>query len=482
MNTEIQFIDLLDKYNTSQNNKNHFGDVKEHTLKMLDLLKDLDQNRLADFYLNDSLKLAIICHDIGKKSTKTTKDGVDHFYGHEKMSVELAKKEGIENEYVLNLIKYHGTKYKKLNKIKTLIENTDRYFVNDFINDMLIIQYLDIMAQSDFNRTEKLNELIEYIDAILSVGAEFPISGEIFNIIRLRNYIIRVNNPKDINKATKGFTHGGTFHADDVFATALLQILNPEIEIERGFKAPPESDDIIIYDIGGGRYDHHQKNKEYRYDEYNEYNNWEIAYSSIGLLWRDFGSMLTINEDAWESVDSFITDIDNSDNTGSKESICIAISSFNPDWDSVESVDDQFWKAVAFAKTVLQNLIDSANSKERAKAVVDKAVEKNISGDKRILVLNKFVPCREYLSYQYPDIYFFIFPSNRGGFNIQTVPDIDTDGTACNRIDFPAEWLGNPDKSFGMTFCHPGNWLASTTTVEEAINVAKVAIVIAYNK
>lgn len=28
-----------------------------------------------------------------------------------------------------------------------------------------------------------------------------------------------------------GFTHAGKFHADDVFATALLQILRPDIKI-----------------------------------------------------------------------------------------------------------------------------------------------------------------------------------------------------------------------------------------------------------
>ena len=32
-----------------------------------------------------------------------------------------------------------------------------------------------------------------------------------------------------------GFTHAGKFHADDVFATALLQIIRPDIRITRGF-------------------------------------------------------------------------------------------------------------------------------------------------------------------------------------------------------------------------------------------------------
>ena len=36
----------------------------------------------------------------------------------------------------------------------------------------------------------------------------------------------------------KGFTHGGKFHADDVFSTALLQMVRPDNEISRGFTVP----------------------------------------------------------------------------------------------------------------------------------------------------------------------------------------------------------------------------------------------------
>ena len=54
-----------------------------------------------------------------------------------------------------------------------------------------------------------------------------------------------------------GFTHAGKFHADDVFATALLQILRPDIKITRGFVVPDDFDGIV-YDIGFGMFDHHR--------------------------------------------------------------------------------------------------------------------------------------------------------------------------------------------------------------------------------
>ena len=47
------------------------------------------------------------------------------------------------------------------------------------------------------------------------------------------------------------FTHSGKFHADDVFSSALLLYLNPEITILRGNKVP-EDFDGIIFDIGRG--------------------------------------------------------------------------------------------------------------------------------------------------------------------------------------------------------------------------------------
>ena len=44
------------------------------------------------------------------------------------------------------------------------------------------------------------------------------------------------------------------------------------------------------------------------------------------------------------------------------------------------------------------------------------------------------------------------------------------------RVPFPEEWLGNPDQSLGMTFCHPGNFMASADTFENAINIANIAV------
>ena len=45
------------------------------------------------------------------------------------------------------------------------------------------------------------------------------------------------------------FTHGGKFHADDVFSAALLLHFNPKLTIQRGNRVP-EDFGGIVFDIG----------------------------------------------------------------------------------------------------------------------------------------------------------------------------------------------------------------------------------------
>ena len=84
----------------------------------------------------------------------------------------------------------------------------------------------------------------------------------------------------NISKIKNAFTHGGIFHADDVFATALLKILNPDILVTRGNQIP-DNFEGIIYDIGGGEFDHHQKEKRIRENG--------VPYAAFGLLWEKNG-------------------------------------------------------------------------------------------------------------------------------------------------------------------------------------------------
>lgn len=263
----------------------------------------------------------------------------------------------------------------------------------------------------------------------------------------------------------KGFTHGGTFHSDDVFSTALLKILNPDIEIQRGFEIP-ENFDGIVYDIGLGKFDHHQLDNEVRKNG--------VPYASFGKLWKEYGTML-FTENQCNLFDiGFIQSLDNSDNTGEKDSLSTVISNMNPAWDDVRTTEECFEEAVQFATYILNVQFDKIRAKERANAEVAQKIKEMKDG---ILILDKHMPYQEQ-AIKNKNVKFAIYPSNRGGYNIQVVPK--TFHTQEGRVPFPNEWLGASKEILdsyvkGMYFCHKANFLASADTLENAINVAITA-------
>ena len=82
------------------------------------------------------------------------------------------------------------------------------------------------------------------------------------------------------------YTHDGIFHADDVFAAALLSLMCEDINVVRGSDTDiPEGGDWIVFDIGGGELDHHTpENKENN----GTHPGTEIPYAACGLVWRKY--------------------------------------------------------------------------------------------------------------------------------------------------------------------------------------------------
>ena len=147
-------------------------------------------------------------------------------------------------------------------------------------------------------------------------------------------------------KDAAAFTHGGKFHADDVFSAALLLYLNPEIVITRGNRVP-ENFDGIVFDIGRGRYDHHQKDSRVRENG--------VPYAAFGLLWEELGGAILGEELAAEFDEAFVQPLDNNDNTGEKNELATLIGNFNPAWDAQGGSDAAFFQAVSVAGMILEN-------------------------------------------------------------------------------------------------------------------------------
>ena len=271
-------------------------------------------------------------------------------------------------------------------------------------------------------------------------------------------------------KDASAFTHSGKFHADDVFSSALLLYLNPEITITRGNKVP-EDFDGIVFDIGRGKYDHHQKDSRIRENG--------IPYAAFGLLWEDLGCEILGDELAEKFDEAFVQPLDNNDNTGEKNELASLIGSFNPSWDENGGTDEAFFRAVSVAGMILENKFARYLGNERADKRIEEVLEtRDQTGDSRILVLPEFIPCQKRLSET--EVAFVIFPSNRGGYCIQPQKKEYSLNYKCS---FPSEWLGLENeelqKETGLssaTFCHKGVFLMYVGDLSDAIRACQISL------
>jgi uncharacterized UPF0160 family protein len=276
-----------------------------------------------------------------------------------------------------------------------------------------------------------------------------------------------MDNVVNVYMARKAFTHGGLFHADDVFASALLEILNPEIVIERGNKVP-DGYDGIVFDIGMGRYDHHQHDKRYRDNG--------VPYAAFGLLWDDFGELILEKNDAKLFDEVFVQPIDLTDNTGDKNMLSQCISDFNPVWNEHIESNAAFEEAVIFAKEILEKRFRVIKANREAYNRVRAMMPDDKS---RIFIMKEAMPWKEAI--RGTDIMYVIFPSIRGGYMVQAVPD-DEDKNKLKK-PFPENWRGkNAEELRNITgietfnFCHISGFLCSTGTLEDATKVAKKSL------
>lgn len=286
-------------------------------------------------------------------------------------------------------------------------------------------------------------------------------------------------------------THGGVFHSDEVLATVILKKIFGDITVCRTFNVPEEEllpRDVVIYDIGGGKFDHHQKGGNGAREN-------GVPYAAVGLLWKEYRHRLvedTVNPDlVWSLIDrDLIQGVDAVDNgqmpkaeyPAQAMTFSQTISMFNPTWDSQMLHDDAFVKAVEFAEVVFDNVYASAVARAKAQGIVDEAIE---ASEGYIMVLSRFVPWQEFIfsseNEKADDIQFVVFPSNRGGYNWQCVPD--GLGSFGQRKSVPEEWKGLRGEELQQvtgvktaTFCHPAGFIGGAETLEDAIKLAKIAV------
>ena len=292
------------------------------------------------------------------------------------------------------------------------------------------------------------------------------------------------------NKNKICITHDGTFHADDLFATATLSILNNgNIKIIRTRNPEIIKNGDYVFDVGGvydeekNRFDHHQK-------DFNKKRKEGIFYSSFGLVWKKFGKELVESEKEIKLVDDkLVAPIDASDNGFDLVENKYEISpyfiqyffySMCPSWSEVDlSKDQMFLRSVEIAKEVLSREIIQAKDSILAEELV-LSIYKNTK-DKRIIVLDKDYPC-EFVLNKFPEPLFVIYPrTDNVSFGVRAIREDPK--TFKNRKNFPISWAGLRDEELqkitgveDAIFCHRALFLAVAKTKEGAIKLAELAL------
>ena len=265
-------------------------------------------------------------------------------------------------------------------------------------------------------------------------------------------------------KENVAYTHNGTFHADDVCSTALLELVFPGIEIKRVSHVPPNAE--LAFDIGLGKFDHHQDNAEVRQDGV-------TIYSSFGLLWKEIGPTIVAPQEAAIIDATFVKYIDATDNGQGSNPFSVALKAFNPTWNTDQSEEIAFRNAVEFAKIAILMLLKRARSSEEASGIVRSLCEshENFVGE-HTLVLDQYMPYTKVCG-EYPDVWYVIFRGNRseGSWNLNTIGKMAVEGY---RAPFPDKWFQKSHiyKPEDCTFIHRSGFMAVFSSFEAAKKAA----------
>jgi uncharacterized UPF0160 family protein len=288
-------------------------------------------------------------------------------------------------------------------------------------------------------------------------------------------------------------THSESFHTDDIFACAILEMVLKK----RGFRTRliRSRDELVIatadyvFDVGSvydpvhNRFDHHQKEGAGMRDN-------SIPYAACGLIWKHFGKELVSNDSIFQKIDdSVIAPIDAGDNGYDLfESKITGIKPFEAG--KVFSIvfrdgsdgDKGFTRAVKFAKIFLVQYIEKLEEHEKRKEILRLAYEE--ATDKRLIVVEEPVS-RKVIWDTYTDkkdVHFVVY-HGEGHDRWHIVAMRDDLSTFANRYDLPKAWAGLQAKELQQitgvedaVFCHRNLFLAGAISKEGAVKLGKIAL------
>lgn len=287
-------------------------------------------------------------------------------------------------------------------------------------------------------------------------------------------------------------THDGSFHADEVFAIAALQLLDEPVEIVRTrdrdllAAADLRVDVGFRHDPAAGDFDHHQR-------DFTEVRSNGVRYASFGLVWREHGARICADDpEVADAVDATLVQPVDANDTGQQltrpvidgvhpMTVSSVIGGFNARWDETLTPAEEharFDAAVALARGIITREVASAASGQRSARIVRDAI--SAARDPRVVELPVNAPWKQVLVPAAPEALFVIYPK-RQGYGLEAVPR--ELGSFANRRDLPAEWAGLEGADLTAAtgvpdalFCHAKRFLAVARSRAGVQRLAELAL------
>jgi uncharacterized UPF0160 family protein len=296
------------------------------------------------------------------------------------------------------------------------------------------------------------------------------------------------------------FTHDGYYHADDVFAVAIFKLmLNKfarisDVEIvrtrDKTVLATRDVEQEPVFDVGGVynpeslSFDHHQLEGTGARDN-------GIPYSSAGLAWKHFGCAVIKGLEAsdsminsvFETIDKrLISLIDATDcgvtlAHGPIYSVTNVIGAIANQYQRDGNSACSFEKMVDFAMLILESECHNAISVLEAKEKVQSYVDKNLSGNHEVLLIDEpNVNFQKTVINEHPQIKFVVHPKDTE-WKVSTIP-VES-GSFQFRKSINEAWLGLVDEKLsevsgipGGIFVHRNGFVGANSTKEGALEMA----------
>jgi uncharacterized UPF0160 family protein len=263
-------------------------------------------------------------------------------------------------------------------------------------------------------------------------------------------------------------THSGPFHADEVFAYALLRVfLGEEVELLR------TRDPVLLAQAGiaidaGGEYDPPRR----RFDHHQRSYHGPLSSAGMVLNWLEDAGKLPprlaaqLREDWVDYIDA----VDNGRRSPGGGVPCISaiVAAISEQAHSPADFDARFLEAAEMCEGVLRGLCTMDQRNQEARSAVAAAMRQAEATGSRVLVFERHYKWKrayfEHGGAHHPSDY-VLFPDDEGGWRLLGIPD-DSGGFGLKR-PLPAEWAGLVDDDLsrvvgvaGAKFCHKNRFVA----------------------